>query len=149
MKNSNDTIRNRNRNLPAFSAVPQPTALPRAPCYVRCTVNSDIILIIKLFQINFFEVMKNIFKIQKNMANLIHRKNRYSKRVLCYRLEDCGTTNINIMTLYNVARRSLLCRYRNQCFDRKQAAGAPKRWSLYGNITRLTSHMTLFLIFRV
>jgi hypothetical protein len=31
MKNSNDTIGNRTRNLPSFSAVPQPTALPHAP----------------------------------------------------------------------------------------------------------------------
>ena len=31
MKNSNDTIGNRTRALPACSAVPQPTAPPRAP----------------------------------------------------------------------------------------------------------------------
>ena len=31
MKNSNDTIGNRTRDLPACSAVPQPTATPRAP----------------------------------------------------------------------------------------------------------------------
>ena len=31
MKNSNDTIRNRTSDLPTCSAVPQPTALPRAP----------------------------------------------------------------------------------------------------------------------
>jgi len=31
MKNSSDTIGNRTRDLPACSAVPQPTALPRAP----------------------------------------------------------------------------------------------------------------------
>jgi hypothetical protein len=31
MKNSNDTIRNRTRDLPACSSVPQPTAPPRAP----------------------------------------------------------------------------------------------------------------------
>ena len=31
MKNSNDTIGNRTRDLPAFSAVPPPTAPPRAP----------------------------------------------------------------------------------------------------------------------
>jgi len=31
MKNSIDTIGNRTRDLPACSAVPQPTALPRAP----------------------------------------------------------------------------------------------------------------------
>jgi hypothetical protein len=34
MKNSNDTIGNRTRDLPACSAVPQPTALPRAPLSV-------------------------------------------------------------------------------------------------------------------
>ena len=31
MKNSNDTIGNRTRDLPTCSAVPQPTAPPRAP----------------------------------------------------------------------------------------------------------------------
>jgi hypothetical protein len=31
MKNSSDTIGNRTRDLQACSAVPQPTALPRAP----------------------------------------------------------------------------------------------------------------------
>jgi hypothetical protein len=31
MKNSNDTIGNRTHDLPAFSAVPQPTAPLRAP----------------------------------------------------------------------------------------------------------------------
>jgi hypothetical protein len=31
MKNSNDTIGNRNRDLPDCSAVPQPTAQPRTP----------------------------------------------------------------------------------------------------------------------
>ena len=32
MKNSNDIIGNRTRNLPTRSAMPQPTALPRASC---------------------------------------------------------------------------------------------------------------------
>ena len=31
MKNSSGTIRNRNRDLPAFRAVPQPSAPPRTP----------------------------------------------------------------------------------------------------------------------
>jgi len=31
MKNFNDTIGNRTRDLPIYSAVPQPTAPPRAP----------------------------------------------------------------------------------------------------------------------
>jgi len=31
MKNSNDTIGNKTRDLPTCNTVPQPTALPRAP----------------------------------------------------------------------------------------------------------------------
>ena len=34
MKNSNDTIENRTRDPPTFSAVPQPTALHRAPKHI-------------------------------------------------------------------------------------------------------------------
>jgi hypothetical protein len=34
MKNSNDTIRNRTPDLPAVSALPQPTAPPRAPHFI-------------------------------------------------------------------------------------------------------------------
>ena len=34
MKNSHDTIGNRTRDLPACSAVPPPTALPRAPIFL-------------------------------------------------------------------------------------------------------------------
>jgi hypothetical protein len=33
MKNSSDIIGNRTRDFPTCSAVPQPTALPRVPCY--------------------------------------------------------------------------------------------------------------------
>jgi hypothetical protein len=42
MKNSSDTIGNRTRYLPACSAVPQPTAPPRAPstsCTTACHLN--------------------------------------------------------------------------------------------------------------
>jgi hypothetical protein len=35
MKNSDHTIGNRNRDLPVYSAVPQPTEPPRAPPYVN------------------------------------------------------------------------------------------------------------------
>jgi hypothetical protein len=34
MKNSDDTIGNRTRDLPACSAVPQPTEPPRAPFHI-------------------------------------------------------------------------------------------------------------------
>jgi len=40
LKKSNDTIGNRSRDLPAYSAVPQPTAPPRAPLeYVGKSIN--------------------------------------------------------------------------------------------------------------
>jgi hypothetical protein len=44
MKNSNDTIGNRTRDLPACSAVPQPTAPPRAP-----RLQADVQEIVVLF----------------------------------------------------------------------------------------------------
>ena len=34
MKNSNDTVGNRTRDLPACNAVPQSTAPPRTPIYI-------------------------------------------------------------------------------------------------------------------
>ena len=39
MKNSNETIGNRTRDLPACSAVPQPTAPPRAPLNMWLCIN--------------------------------------------------------------------------------------------------------------
>jgi hypothetical protein len=38
MKNSNDTFGNRTRDLPTCSAVPQPTAPPRATIYIVTSV---------------------------------------------------------------------------------------------------------------
>jgi hypothetical protein len=46
MKNSIDTIRNRTRDLLACSAVPQPTAPPRAPSSSSSSSSSIIIIII-------------------------------------------------------------------------------------------------------
>ena len=39
MKNSNYTIGNQSRDLPTCSAVPQPTALPRAPYNIKTVMN--------------------------------------------------------------------------------------------------------------
>jgi len=41
MKNSNDAIENRNRDLPSCSAVPQPTAAPRNPEGKAVSVNHN------------------------------------------------------------------------------------------------------------
>ena len=43
MKNSNDTIGNRTRDLSACSAVPQPTAPPHAPCTIIVPTNAQLI----------------------------------------------------------------------------------------------------------
>ena len=42
MKNSNDTIGNRTRDLPSCSAVPQPTAPPRAPISLRYLLKNSV-----------------------------------------------------------------------------------------------------------
>jgi len=41
MKNSNDTIENRTRDIPACSAVPKPTALPRCVLLVAVGVGGN------------------------------------------------------------------------------------------------------------
>jgi len=43
MKNSSNTIGNRTRDLPACSAVPQPTAPPRAPLQLYTPLNYRLI----------------------------------------------------------------------------------------------------------
>jgi len=43
MKNSNDTIGNRTHDLPACSAVPQPTAPPRTPTYPITILNFRVL----------------------------------------------------------------------------------------------------------
>jgi hypothetical protein len=50
MKNSNDNIGNRTRDLPACSAVPQPTAPPRVP-------NALHVIYIKYKQVPVFNFM--------------------------------------------------------------------------------------------
>ena len=50
-KKSIDTIRNRTRNLPACSAVPQTTALPLAPIYIY------IFFLLKMYTINLSLVL--------------------------------------------------------------------------------------------
>jgi hypothetical protein len=49
MKNTNDTIGNRTRDLPTCSAVPQPTALPRAPAAIVVVVVVVVIKIIIIY----------------------------------------------------------------------------------------------------
>jgi len=62
MKNSNDTIGNRTRDLPACSAVPKPTAPPRASVYLCSVVKhrltlSMLSLTSRVFQNDLFSVI--------------------------------------------------------------------------------------------
>jgi hypothetical protein len=55
MKNSNETIGNRTRDLPACSAVPQPTAPPRAPMsLVRMVIGRSGVRILESARDLFF-----------------------------------------------------------------------------------------------
>jgi len=63
MKNSNDTIRNRTRD-PACSAVPQPTAPPRAPNEHSSSCKIPIILVRCYSKFNLLDRLKKIIKYQ-------------------------------------------------------------------------------------
>jgi hypothetical protein len=54
MKNSNDTIWNRSRDLPVCSAMPQPTAPPRAPVHICKDINIlEVIWLCDCYGIHF------------------------------------------------------------------------------------------------
>jgi hypothetical protein len=57
MKNSNVTVGNRTHNLPACNTVPQPTALPRAPCRRDAFTRM-------LYNVNKFELFDNNWQTQ-------------------------------------------------------------------------------------
>jgi hypothetical protein len=52
IKNSNDTIRNRSRDLPICTAVPQPTALPRVPQILELDRNISNVSNFIIFSVN-------------------------------------------------------------------------------------------------
>ena len=58
-ENSSDTIGNRTGDLPACSAVPQPTALPRAPTYKNMHSTNKIQIIMNTFSIHSIIPQKN------------------------------------------------------------------------------------------
>ena len=64
MKNSNDTIGNRTHDLPACSAVPQPTAPPRAPLEATGTLDKQANKYVAIF-VEFCWATSNIW--ERNM----------------------------------------------------------------------------------
>jgi hypothetical protein len=59
MKNFNDSIGNRNRDLPSCSAVPQPTALARAPYSYITGLN--FLLLVPMIKPSVQEKLVNLF----------------------------------------------------------------------------------------
>ena len=62
MKNSNGTIGNRTRDLPTCSAVPQPTALPRAPFVISGGI---------LFNMLVFGINEMVFVFPLKFQNVV------------------------------------------------------------------------------
>ena len=69
MKNSNDTIGNRTRDLLTCSAVPQPTVPPRSPYLPVPTINVTTILVFELSYHDFC----NAFDFQLQGEDCLHR----------------------------------------------------------------------------
>jgi len=63
MKNSNDSIGNRTRDLPACSVVPQPTVPPRAPMFYPTMFNLGRISLSIQFIIIYFLLIHLIFSV--------------------------------------------------------------------------------------
>jgi len=61
MKNSSDIIGNRTRDLPACSAVPQPTAPPRAPFLLLVTTVYTIQCVPTDSNLNYVDVYNEAF----------------------------------------------------------------------------------------
>jgi len=102
MKNSNDTIGDRTRDLPACSAVPEPTAEPRAPicllvyvCDSHCADEIPVFLGMKLYIF--------VCRYQSARWRIIENRNVYS----CYCF--CETVLLAILYTLNV---SWPCLYR-------------------------------------
>jgi hypothetical protein len=74
MKNSNNTIGNRTRDLPACTAVPQPTAQPRVPLIIKTSWlirTKDIICI-------YFKLKQKLREMQIQCFSVTSRWRKYS-----------------------------------------------------------------------
>jgi len=58
IKNSNDAIGNRTRDLPTFSAVPQPNAPPRAPLLISLHVVNFIFCVLLSAAFNLYTSLR-------------------------------------------------------------------------------------------
>ena len=84
MKNSSDTIWNRTRDLPICSAVPQPTALMRAPS----------ILVYHSDNRKFHSVCHSCVVSRKTFSNFLHTK--FSSIVLHRSVLKCTRRNFEV-----------------------------------------------------
>jgi len=93
IKNSKDTIGNRTRDLPTCSAVPQPTAPPRAPLYLQ-----DRQLITPSTKMSWNDFEKRIQRVRMDIADdwVLHHDNAPAHTVLSVR-EFLGKKNIPVL----------------------------------------------------
>jgi len=100
MKNSNDTIGNRTRNLPACSAVAQPTAPPHTPELQYITVSSSkyksvVVYILYGVHIQTFALM---------LCDLEGISSSYSMWCVLYQAGKCNIwQHISIMIFFQVS----------------------------------------------
>jgi hypothetical protein len=88
MKNSNDTIGNRTRELPAFSAVPQTTAPLRAPLNLICTCIRYIkIDNSSLERVEEFRYLETTLTNQNSIRDEIKRRMK-SGNAFCYSVQN-------------------------------------------------------------
>ena len=83
MKNSNDTIGNRTRDLPACSTVPQPTAPPRVPCWTCNPTNfpDTVSTVSRLLELLILR--KYAEKINKTVTCRLEKSNKFTRIPPC------------------------------------------------------------------
>jgi len=123
MKNSNDTIGNRTRDLLTCSAVPQPTPLPRAPAW-PCTTSKQT----QIFSAIFFPVHHAQPFPQESFAVKLSTQNNQPDRSIALALLLLLCSDVNALSLQN--KRSMA---RCACFWR---TGVP--WLMYYNKIDIT-----------
>ena len=114
MKNSSDTIGNRNRDLPTCSAVPQPTALRRAPRFFEVMTYNSVKLIESGLSCATGKVgeMKCNYQLNGPSRNSIERRKAGSRTVPvkahrlvvnCVVLSSVRLSYVNFLAAYNTA----------------------------------------------
>ena len=112
MKNSNDTIGNRTRDLPACSAVPQPTAPPHIPCFYYYIILLLLLLFTSLLMVPIIPMlMYNPDPIARDLCFKLatdHLIIQVFRRRICFVVENIGFTQMASQNYFFLCTRSTL-----------------------------------------